>query len=121
MQLKQWSHIALGLFLIPTFAFAAPAAKEGAFAGAHSLSFQSRLEKAVGLSAEQRESVSGLLAQQREELKTLRENFLPQMSAVQENTDAKIRALLNAEQQKKFDQFLAKQKQARKSKGRKTS
>ncbi len=121
MYSKNWTHLALSLMFIPTFAFAAPAAKESGFPGGPTGGFQSRLEKAVGLSPDQRETVSGLLAQQREEMKTLRENFTPKMTAVQESTDAKIRAVLNAEQQKKFDAFLAKQKQARKSKSRKSS
>jgi dsDNA-binding SOS-regulon protein len=112
---------ALGsLLVVPMLALSA-FAKEPAMPAGRTGGFQTRIEKAVGLNAEQREAVSGLLAQQREDLKTLRENHTPQYAAVQEQTDAKIRALLNPEQQKKFDAFLAKQKQARKSKPRKAS
>ncbi len=64
--------------------------------------FQSRLDKAVGLTPEQRDVVRGLLAQQHQE-----------RVAMQEQTDSKIRALLSPEQQKKFDAFLAEQKQSR--------
>jgi hypothetical protein len=61
--------------------------------------FVSTLERQVGLTPEQRDSVRGLLAEQRQKSQALREE-----------TDGKIRAILNPEQQKKFDQVLAQQK-----------
>jgi hypothetical protein len=67
--------------------------------------FVSTLEKAVGLSPQQQDSVRGLLAQQRQDI-----------AAVREQTDNKIRGLLTPEQQKKFDVFLANQKAKRNQK-----
>jgi Spy/CpxP family protein refolding chaperone len=64
--------------------------------------FLSSLNQALGLTPEQRDSIHGLLAAQRE-----------QSQALREQTDAKIRAVLNPDQQKKFDQVLAEQKEQR--------
>ena len=61
--------------------------------------FVATLEKRVGLTPEQRDSVRGLLAEQRQKV-----------AAIHEETDQKIRALLNPEQQQKFNDVLAEQK-----------
>ena len=71
--------------------------------------FVSTLERKVGLTPEQRDAVRGLLAEQRQKSQALREE-----------TDGKIRAMLNPEQQKKFDEVLAEQK-ARFARNRSTS
>jgi hypothetical protein len=71
----------------------------GTRAGRGAFGFASALEKKVGLSAQQRDAVRGLLADQR--LKS---------QALRQETDTKIRGLLNAEQQKKFDAMKAEQK-----------
>ena len=65
--------------------------------------FAAALDRKVGLTPEQKDAVRGILAQQHQ-----------QSVALREQTDQKIRALLNNEQQKKFDSMLAEQK-ARKS------
>ena len=52
--------------------------------------YAGRLEHAVGLTPEQRDGVRGLLAEQRQKTQ-----------AVREETDTRIRALLNAEQRPK--------------------
>ena len=80
------------------------AAKAGGF-GRGGFGFAAALEKRIGLSPEQRDAVRGLLAEQRQKTQSVREE-----------TDAKIRAVLNAEQQKKFDSMLAEQKANRRSK-----
>ncbi len=72
---------------------AAPNATHGRFG------YAARLEKEVGLTPEQRDGVRGLLAEQRQK-----------SQAIREETDARIRALLNIEQQKKFDAFKAQNK-----------
>ena len=64
-----------------------------------SYGFVATLERQVGLTPEQRDAVRGLLAEQRQKSQALREE-----------TDSKIRALLNPDQQKKFDEVLAQQK-----------
>jgi hypothetical protein len=77
----------------------APAARHSAKAGRGAYGFVSTLEQKVGLTPEQRDAVRGLLAEQRQK-----------SQAVREETDGKIRAILNPEQQKKFDEVLAEQK-----------
>jgi hypothetical protein len=83
-------------------------AQEGAAAarsehsGRGAFGFMATLEKKVGLTPEQRDSVKGLLADQRQKSQALREE-----------TDNKIRAILNPEQQKKFDEVLTELKSRR--------
>jgi hypothetical protein len=85
-----------------------PAARSNAKAGRGNVGFVATLEHKVGLTPEQRDAVRGLLAEQRQKSQALREE-----------TDAKIRAILNPDQQKKFDDVLAEQKTrfSRKSQG----
>ena len=70
---------------------ARPAARGGR-SGRGAFGFIATLERKVGLTPEQRDAVRGLLAEQRQKSQAMREE-----------TDGKIRALLNPEQQKKFD------------------
>src|SRR5690349_24410152 len=78
----------------------APAAvRAGSRSGRGGNGFVATLEKRVGLTPEQRDSVRGLLADQRQKSQALRDD-----------TDQKIRAMLNPEQQKKFDEVVAEQK-----------
>lgn len=72
-----------------------------------SLGFLAALQQTAALSQEQQDSIRGLLAEQRSDV-----------AAVREKTDAKIRAILNPEQQKKFDAYQAAQKAQRASKKR---
>ena len=83
-------------------------ARGGTSSGRGSFGFIATLERQVGLTPEQRDAVRGLLAEQRQKSQAMREE-----------TDGKIRAILNADQQKKFDSVLAEQKTrfARKSQG----
>ena len=131
MQKKHWLHTAVSLMLVralvltafaqepmpPAAAVANPGPAKSVSAahsrygsGRGSFGFQGQLEKAVGLTPEQRDAVHGLTAQQRE-----------QLASVREQTDGKIRALLNVEQQKKFDAFLEQQKQERSARYRRAS
>jgi len=64
--------------------------------------FLAGLDRTVGLTPEQRDAVRGLLAQQRQA-----------SQAAREQTDVKIRAVLTPDQQKKFDSYLAQQKNNR--------
>jgi len=70
--------------------------------GRGAFGFIATLERQVGLTPEQRDAVRGLLAEQRQKSQSLREE-----------TDGKIRAMLNPEQQKKFDEVVAQQKNRR--------
>jgi hypothetical protein len=76
-----------------------PDAARGARPGRGSFGFAATLEHRVGLTPEQRDAVRGLLAEQRQKSQALRAE-----------TDGKIRGLLNADQQKKFDDVVAEQK-----------
>jgi Spy/CpxP family protein refolding chaperone len=112
----QWQSSFFALFFAATLAtqaFSAPVADKAKPAQKQNTSsstrmggfgFASLLERTVGLTPEQRDAVRGLLAQQREKSQALRQE-----------TDTKIRALLNADQQKKFDAMLAEQKARRAS------
>jgi len=111
MQKKTWFHTAVAVALLHAFALGAYAQDvPAAAAGRNSFGFEGRMSKAVGLTPEQRDTVKGLMAEQRQ-----------QRTAIQEQTDGKIRALLNPEQQKKFDAFLSQQKQFRASRFKKSS
>ena len=79
-----------------------PAAAHSGRSGRGGFGFIATLEKQVGLTPEQSDAVRGLLAAQRQKSQALRED-----------TDLKIRALLNPEQQKKFDDVVAQQKARR--------
>lgn len=127
MQKKQWLHTIVGLALVralvlPVYgqdgmppaavhpATATPALHTRASSRGGAYSFENRMSQAVGLSPEQRDAVHGLLAEQRK-----------QHTAIQEQTDSKIRGMLNPEQQKKFDAFLAEQKAERAARYRRPS
>ena len=75
------------------------AARSSARSGRGMYGFAATLESQVGLTPEQRDAVRGLLAEQRQKSQALREE-----------TDGKIRAILNPDQQKKFDNVLVEQK-----------
>ena len=77
----------------------APIAARSGRSGRGAYGFISTLEQRVGLTPEQRDAVRGLLAQQRQKSQAMREE-----------TDGKIRAMLNPDQQKKFDEVLSEQK-----------
>ncbi len=76
-----------------------PAARSGVKTGRGAYGFVAMVDHKVGLSPEQKDAVRGLLAEQREKSK-----------AIRQETDKKIRGLLNTDQQKKFDAVLAEQK-----------
>jgi hypothetical protein len=77
----------------------APAGARNNRSGRGAYGFVATLEKKVGLTPEQRDAIRGLLAEQRQKSQALRED-----------TDNKIRAMLNPDQQKKFDEVVAEQK-----------
>ena len=114
MQTNTWVRTTLALVLVRALTMTAYA-QEGVAARGFT-GFQNRIERAVGLNAEQKDAVRGLLAQQNQTLRSLRDDVNTKSAAIRQETDAKIRALLSPEQQKKFDTFLAKQKQSRPAK-----
>jgi hypothetical protein len=122
MQQSYWQYALIGLVLMgggPSIALAeegSPTAKtsttasvtggfghQGRSGVAHGgFGFAAALDRRLGLTPEQKDAVHGLLAQQHQE-----------STALREQTDQKIRALLNNDQQKKFDSMLAEQKARR--------
>lgn len=123
MQTCHWQQTLISLMLMGTLTLPcfATRAESSANKGAHKRSgmaggwsrFEAKLDHTLGLSVEQKEAVRGLLAQQHQELRGLRAGIEPKYQTIQEQTDAKIRALLNPEQQKKFDVMVAQQKEWR--------
>src|SRR5947209_17997354 len=113
---KTWKYLCVGMLVASQFGTAiaaSPLAANGASPRRGNASGSNRgagfgfaavLDRSVGFTPEQRDAVRGLLADQRQKTQAMREQ-----------TDSKIRSLLNADQQKKFDAFLADQK-ARRSK-----
>jgi hypothetical protein len=112
---KNWQSLVVGLITAGSLAGGAWAAStpQRSRAGTHQAASKasssrggygvaSMLDKTVGLTPEQKDSVQGLLADQRQKSQALREE-----------TDAKIRAVLTPDQQKKFDELLAEQKARR--------
>ncbi|MFA5975754.1 MAG: hypothetical protein WC859_06245 [Elusimicrobiota bacterium] len=121
MQEKQWHQVLTSLIILGTLVTSglaqegtAPAAAAGrSNAAAHSnwnrsnnsrpsYGFLALLDKTVNLSSEQHDAVRGLLAAQRQSMQSLRQE-----------TDSKIRALLNQDQQKHFDALLQEQQSRR--------
>jgi hypothetical protein len=73
---------------------------------------QERFEKMrqeLGLTDQQAADVRSILDQTRNEYRTLREELRPRFEEPRMRARTKIRALLNADQQKKFDTLVAQQ------------
>jgi cell division protein ZapA (FtsZ GTPase activity inhibitor) len=60
----------------------------------------------VGLNDMQRDEVRKIAEESRRQIRELREETQPKLHAIQEKSRATIRALLNADQQKKYDEFI---------------
>jgi len=99
MQTVTWKKAVLMVGLMASFVPGLIAAQPGDAPGRGSFGYMARLERSVGLSPEQRDAVRGLMAEQRQKTQ-----------AVREETDGKIRGLLTADQQKKYDAFRAQNK-----------
>jgi uncharacterized membrane protein len=65
-----------------------------------------KVDQRVGLQAEQRAQVESILKDTRQHYKDLKEQTRPQYEAIRTSARAKIRNLLNAEQQTNFDQYM---------------
>lgn len=104
MNYKCWKSSGMTLLVVAglsamSLAQDASVAARAGRSGRGAFGFIATLEQKVGLTPEQRDAVRGLLAEQRQKSQALRED-----------TDGKIRAMLNPDQQKKFDAVLADQK-----------
>ena len=68
-----------------------------------------KMRQELGLTEEQTTQVRAILDETRNEYRTLREELRPRFDEPRTKARARIRALLNAEQQKKFDALVAQQ------------
>jgi Spy/CpxP family protein refolding chaperone len=68
-----------------------------------------RMSRELSLTEDQRKQVSGILDETRNEYKSLRAELRPRFEEPRQKARARIRALLTAEQQQKFDQRVAAQ------------
>ena len=71
----------------------------------------------LNLSPDQRSKVAAILQAKREKLKALRDHVGPRFEEIRAGTNREIRALLNAEQQAKFDKMLERREKWRKKFG----
>lgn len=69
----------------------------------------------LGLNQEQREKVDKILEDTRSEVRSFREETNPRLQAIQEACQAKIRALLNEEQLRKYEEFRKNLQERRKN------
>lgn len=82
--------------------------REGRERGKHEQRFE-KMRQELSLTDQQATDVRAILDQTRNEYRTLREELRPRFEEPRLRARTKIRALLNAEQQKKFDALAAKQ------------
>lgn len=76
--------------------------------GRHEQRFE-KMRQELGLTDQQTAEVRSILDQTRNEYRTLREELRPRFEEPRMRARTKIRALLNADQQKKFDALVAQQ------------
>lgn len=76
--------------------------------GRHEQRFE-KMRQDLSLTDQQTAEVRAILDQTRNEYRTLREELRPRFEEPRAKARTKIRALLNAEQQKKFDALVAQQ------------
>jgi hypothetical protein len=65
-----------------------------------------QMSEAVGIRPEQMDSLNAILEETREEFLELRKRLNPQFDEIRQRARNRIRAILDAEQQAHFDQFL---------------
>ncbi len=70
------------------------------------MSVVTAVDNRVGLQAEQRVQIEAILTDTRKHYKDLKEQTRPQYETIRQSARAKIRTLLNAEQQPRFDQYV---------------
>ena len=75
------------------------------------------MKRDLNLTDQQASAIQGIIEQSREKYRALRSETSPRFDAVRKEAQAQIRALLNPEQQQRFDAEIAK-KEARRSEGK---
>lgn len=82
--------------------------RDGRDRGKHEQRFE-KMRQELNLTDQQAAGVRAILDQTRNEYRTLREELRPRFEEPRMHARTKIRALLNAEQQQKFDALVAQQ------------
>jgi hypothetical protein len=75
------------------------------------------MKRDLNLNDQQASAIQSIIEQSREKYRALRSETSPRFDAVRKEAQAQIRALLNPEQQQRFDAEIAK-KEARRSEGK---
>jgi Spy/CpxP family protein refolding chaperone len=75
------------------------------------------MKRDLNLNDQQASAIQGIIEQSREKYRALRSETSPRFDAVRKEAQAQIRALLNPEQQQRFDAEIAK-REARRSEGK---
>jgi Spy/CpxP family protein refolding chaperone len=76
-----------------------------------------RLTRRLDLTPQQQEKVSAIFAEMREDLSALRTKHQPELDEIRARSNARIKAILNADQQKKFDEMIERLQQRRRDRG----
>lgn len=92
--------------------------REGRERGKHEQRFE-KMRQELNLTDQQAADVRAILDQTRNDYRSLREELRPRFEEPRLKARARIRALLNAEQQKKFDTLVAQQDAEHKAEGEK--
>jgi Spy/CpxP family protein refolding chaperone len=75
-----------------------------------------RLTRRLDLTPQQQEKVTVIFEEMREQLFSLRTKHRPEMERIREQGHARIKAILSPEQQKRFDEMMARLKERRRRK-----
>ena len=76
-----------------------------------------RFDRKLNLDDRQEEQVRAIVHEAQQEIKTVRRRIRPETEAIIEKAQAKIRAILTPEQDKKFEQMIAARKEKLREKG----
>lgn len=76
-----------------------------------------RLTRRLDLTPQQEKKISVIFAEMRENLSALRTKHLPELEEIRARSRTRIKAILNADQQKKFDEMIERLKQRRRGGG----
>jgi Spy/CpxP family protein refolding chaperone len=72
-----------------------------------------RLTRRLDLTPQQQEKVAAVFQEMREDLFALRARHEPELDEIRARSNARIKAVLNADQQKRFDEMIERLKQRR--------
>jgi len=76
-----------------------------------------KLTRRLDLTPQQQEKVAEIFAEMREDLSALRTKHRPEIEEIRARSHTRIKAVLDADQQKKFDEMIEQFKQRRRDRG----